>query len=426
MKINKLVINNIGLIKNEEIAIEKPLILFFGQVRQGKSTILNSVRWVCGGEFPSDIIRHGEKEASIELHFDGGMIGRSFYRAKDETTKARPVTFVKNGKPVPSPVSEIKRLLNPFLLDQDFLRNKTELERKQYFADLFAVDTTELDTEFFNSQRDAQALRSKISGYGEIDLTKYEPVDVTGKKTKLAAIRAEHQAVIEKVNADNLVFADHNSLFTRGEETLVSLDEEILKLKAQMEEKQSKREATRKWLSDHPRKDLLVLPPVPDTTELESQIESASGINAKAETYAANLNRHEQKKADEQKLTAMEARQREIKKEKQAKLKSISSECGIEGLEFDEAGNFIYEGTTAGMISDSQLMKLSAALSDLYPDGFGLNLLDRAESLGKSIFEFVDRAKAENKTILATIVGERPANVPPEVGVFVVTDGKVS
>jgi hypothetical protein len=53
-------------------------------------------------------------------------------------------------------------------------------------------------------------------------------------------------------------------------------------------------------------------------------------------------------------------------------------------------------------------------------------LLDRAESLGKSIFEYIDRAKAEKKTIMATIVGERPAKVSPEIGVFVVEDGRVN
>jgi hypothetical protein len=77
------------------------------------------------------------------------------------------------------------------------------------------------------------------------------------------------------------------------------------------------------------------------------------------------------------------------------------------------------------MISDSQLMKLSQALSSLYPEGFGLSLLDRGESLGKSIFTFVERAQKEERTILATIVGDKPAKVPEHIGVFVVEDGKV-
>ena len=421
MKPTKLVIKNIGKIADETILIDKPLILFYGEIKQGKTTILNCVRWVCGGEFPDDIIRHGEKEGEIELHFDGGMIGRSFYRAKTGETKARAVVFVKNGKPLSSPVAEIKRLLNPFLLDQDFLRNKTELERKQYFTELFAVDTTELDTELFNSQRDAQALRAKIAGYGELDLTKVERVDAAAAQAKLQAINDDYDDACDKVNAANAEILSHNNSVERAENNKADIESALETHRKKVKELEAQLAA----IKLPTRKELKPKPVKPDTSALEKQIQEAGATNVRAEQYQKNLERAKAKKADEEKLSAMEKRQREIKAEKQAKLKSISGTCGIEGLEFDEAGNFIYDGTTAGMISDSQIMRLSSELSALYPDGFGLDLIDRAESLGKSIFEFVDKAKAENKSILATIVGERPAKVPENVGVFVVENGKL-
>ena len=240
MKPTKLIIKNIGKISDTLIEINKPLILFYGEIKQGKTTILNCVRWVCGGEFPGDIISHGAKEGEIELHFDGGMIGRSFYRAKTGETKARAVVFVKNGKPVSSPVAEIKRLLNPFLLDQDFLRNKTELERKQYFTELFAVDTTELDTELFNSQRDAQALRLKIAGYGEIDLTKVEPVDTAKIQSKLSSIRAAHAAAVdeweeanEKIKTNNRTFDDYHRYIEDNAAEIGELEKKISALKSE-------------------------------------------------------------------------------------------------------------------------------------------------------------------------------------------------
>lgn len=460
MKSTKLIIKNIGKIASETIQIDKPLILFYGEIKQGKTTILNSVRWVCGGEFPDDIIKHGEKEGEIELHFDGGMIARSFYRSKDGSTKARAVQFVKAGRPVASPVAEIKRLLNPFLLDQDFLRNKTELERKQYFTELFAVDTTSLDGELFNCQRDAAALRSKISGYGELDLTKVEAIDSAALKRELQSIRDnyatsksvlekeleqqsdDHQAQCNVVEERNEKIRAHNqavdSIIAKKESLgreIARCESEILAAQKRLEELQTERAA----LLIPAKKDLLprpVLPdraPIqkkildltPDTSEIEAKIQTAAAQNVRAEQYAKNMERAKVKAMDEEKLAVLEKRGREIKAQKQAKLKSIGESCGIKGLEFDDSGNFIYDGTTAGMISDSQIMRLSSELSALYPEGFGLDLIDRAESLGKSIFEFVDRAKAENKSILATIVGEKPAKVPADVGVFVVEEGKL-
>ena len=454
IKPTKLIIKNIGKIAGEQkIEINKPLILFYGEIRQGKSTILNCVRWVCGGKFPQDIITHGAKEGSITLNIDGGMLGRSFYKSKDGETLARPVVFVRNGKPVSSPVTEIKRFLNPFLLDQDFLRNKTELERKQYFTELFAVDTTELDTELFNSQRDAQQLRAKISGYGEIDLTSVEAVDTAELEGKLrrmksgyATEKAELEAQLEKLSDDHQAAVDAVNKFNNdARENNGKVSQAILNKKARenriaelknalaLERAELKKVVIPETIEVKPlptapdrsaiQKKILDLQP--DTTALEKKIQDAGAQNVRAENYKSAKKRADEKKADEKTLSAMEKRQREIKAEKQAKLKGISEKCGIDGLEFDEAGNFIYQGTTAGMISDSQIMTLSSALSALYPEGFGLDLIDRAESLGKSIFEFVDRAKAEKKTIMATIVGERPAKVDPEIGVWVVEDGKV-
>ena len=47
------------------------------------------------------------------------------------------------------------------------------------------------------------------------------------------------------------------------------------------------------------------------------------------------------------------------------------------------------------MLSTSQIMRLSGELSSLYPQGFGLELIDRAESLGKSIFTFTSTPRTD-------------------------------
>lgn len=453
MKLKTLTIKNVGLIADTVIQLDKPLLLFYGEIRQGKTTILNAVRWVFGGSFPSDIIRHGEKEASVELAFEGGMVSRSWYRAKDGSTKSRDVTFIRDGKPVQSPVSEIKRFLNPFLLDQDFLRNKSELERRQYFTELFAVDTKALDTEYFESDRKAVALRASIKGYGEIDLTPVERVDVSALNSQLATVRADystkkaaleaeldslakaHQSDVDTVNAFNGTVIKWNAEVDRAETEKQDIRDAIEAHKRKIAELEHKLAGMpvleKKELRPMPaapdrsaiQKKILDL--TPDTAALEAQISNAAAQNVRAEQYEKNKARDSQRKAEEATLSNLERRLREIKAEKQAKLKSVSDSTGINGLAFDDEGNFVYEGATAGMLSTSQIMRLSSALSAKYPEGFGIELLDRGESLGRAIFEYVELAKEKKGTILATIVGSRPAAVPAEIGVFVVKDGVV-
>ncbi len=444
MRLKKISIKNIGLIEDSVILVEKPLILFYGEVRQGKTTYLNAVKWACGAEFPEDIIRHGAKEASIELDFDGGMVSRSWYRNKENVVTARAVMFVRDGKPVKNPSYELKRLMNPFLLDQDYLRNMGETERKKYFSTEFACDTTELDTEQFNASRDAQSLRAEIKGYGEIDLTPAERVDAATMRAELGrikqkhqedvqawridcdALREKHQGMLNAALAERAAVTERHRLRTDGQERVQSIDAEIETLK-------TKRAEIVKWLENHPA---LMLPPAPegitlpaeptapDTAALEARISDAAAANVRADQFDKDKARAAERDAKQAKLEALEKRQRAIKAEKIAKLKTVTDTCGIAGLAFNEEGEFTYNGTAAGMLSTSEIMKLSSELSALAPDGIGVQLLDRGESLGVSIFEYVDQAKRDEVTILATIVGTKPANIPEDIGVFVVKNGK--
>lgn len=447
MKALYLKVKNIGIIEDGEIEFNKPLILLYGEIRQGKTTYLNAIRWVCGGEFPSDIIRHGAKEAEIEFGFDGGMIRRGFYVSKKEPheTRAREVQFIKNGRPVERPVGEIKRMLNPFLLNQDYLRNMGETDRKKYFTETFVVDTTELDTEAFNAGREASRLRDKLTGYGDLDLAEVKPVDVTALKKSLDEIRTKNKAAQDKWSEEyRAAQAAQDAKVKARADAVLSVDscaakreqckERISEIQTQVSELQKKQKECKDWLVKNPE----LAPPaaVPDfvfvaqpkgddTAELETKIQNAAVQNVRAEQYQKNKKRAEDKAADEVALAKLEKRQRQIKVEKAAELATVTETSGIKDLAFDEEGNFIYQGTQAGMLSTSQIMRLSSELSALYPEGLGVELLDRGESLGKSVFDYVDRAKADELTILATIVGEAPAKAPAEVGVFVVEGGKV-
>lgn len=459
MKPTKLSLHNIGIVENEIITIDKPLIIFYGEIRAGKSTILKSIIWVCGGEFPTDILRHGTKEGHIELQFANGHIRREFYLSKDgKTIKARAIEFIRDGRPVQQPAAAIKELLNPFTLDQDFLVRKNETDRNKYFIELFGVDTSAEDAELVKLESQASALRSELKGYGEIDLTEYKTVD----SVSLAQQRAK---IIEDANVLRLEFEKElasineayenrcgefnkivNTKYSRDSERklkqgqIVAEQTEISRLKSLISQAENRLNAHTEWLELNPELELPAEPKVPDTTALkqkilalhtpdasaiDKQLADAAASNVRAEQYQKNLAREKERLA---KATALTQKEADIKTKRQAKLDKltgINETCKVEGLKFTADGQFSFEGTSAAMLSTSQIMRLSKLLSDLYPPGLGITLIDRGESLGKSIFELIDRAKADEKAILATVVGERPAIVPEQVGVFVVDNGKI-
>lgn len=425
MKIKRLVIKNIGMIGDMNIPIDKPLILFYGDLMQGKTTILNAVKFAFGGSFPTDIIKHGQEEASVTLEFDGGSIGREWYRAKDKTVKVREISFIRDGKPVKKPVDEIKKFLNPFLLEQDYLRKMTESERKVYFTQLFSVDTSDLDKDLLKTENEGRELRAKIKGYGEIDLTEVKPIDVAPMKEELTKIRRAYTNASEEVISKNRDVTRHNTEVSIHGGRAKDIIHEIEALEGQLVDARVRLTKNQAWLNENPRQSEIPSPAAPDTSALESKISDAAANEVRYEQYQKNIQRTKEKLADETKLSDLEAKYRGLKKDKTAQLSKISETCGIKELAFDESGNFIYQGTTAGMLSTSQIMKLSEELSSLYPSDLGLSLIDRGESLGKSIFLLIDRAKEEEKTILCTVVGEHPAKIPPEIGVFTVEKGEL-
>jgi len=110
------------------------------------------------------------------------------------------------------------------------------------------------------------------------------------------------------------------------------------------------------------------------------------------------------------------------------KLKKLSEYNNIvQGLIFEDNGQISYNGTNVSQLSTSQVVELGSKLHVLYKDNLlGLELIDRAESLGDSVFNLYEKAKEEKTTILATVVRTTPAETPQDIGVFYVKDGTFS
>ncbi len=432
MKVTGIEIKNIGILEDVKLNFDKPLLLFYGDLRQGKSTLLKAFKWAVGGTYPAGILRHGETDGAIIIRLDNGSITRSWYVGTGGTT-ARDIQFIKNGVLIQRPAAEIKKLLNPFITDPEYLAKLSDTDRRKYFVELFNVDTNALDCDVARFEQEAQQLRAEIKGYGDIDLTEYPTVDLVELRARLAAVRQNNSDAVGNWQLENHRIRTHNDEIekaakdrTEQEAHEARLTNEIGRLMAARETAISMKRAADAFLAAHSRKEFAPQPLPDPTHEIEAAIEQGAAQNVRAEQTAKAKARLCEKQAKQSSLCSLEHKLCTLRTEKIAALGRLSDSCGVPTLRFLENGNFIYEGVQSEMLSTSQVMKLSAALSGLYPEGLSVTLLDRAECLGKSIFEYVESAKRDNKTVLAAIVGERPAEVPAEVGVFVVENGKVS
>lgn len=541
MKITKLEIQNLGMIEDMVIPIDKPLVLFYGSIRQGKTTILNAVKWCFGGAFPDDIIRHGQNEARVKLSFENGSVERTWYRQNDGGIKARDIVLVIDGEVKKRPVTLLQSMINPFLLDQDHFRKMNETDRRRYLVELFDVDTKDIDAELTKTEQAARDLRAIVKAYGSIDITPVKKPDLEGAQAALEFAKQRHKQSLEDVKAELKALEDSEA--KRKATLRLEIDarrsaydqllHEIRERNKKADEQRARRlELTtsidnceseikrleseiQRWQQklDHERTALLALgtieytkeplvpdyselqkqfddrvhqgasgsglfrttgvirlipncrsnstieyikePLAPDYSELQKQIDDDSVFKSQREAmltrlstpanvgvqeamleqareqmqryngYQEKLQRLESRKQHEEALAIQESKIKDLREAKVKKLDSYSDETKVPGLKFSEDGGFVYNGTAAGMLSTSQIMELSTKLEALYPEGIGVTLIDRGESLGTSIFDYINEAKRDNKAILATVVGDKPATMPDEASVWVVSDGRL-
>ena len=437
MKLLSIEVKNIGKIVHEVVHINKALNLFYGEVEAGKTTLVfYPFKLIIEGNIPRGVLRKGESDGFVEVVFDEVKIRREFYTNREGNVAARTVEYIVDKDKLDRPKERVLALINPFLQDQNFLINKSALERERFFVTHFGIDTAALDKIVKDEKAEASRCRMKVASYGDIDIT---PVP----KSNLSAIEKEKEdaeKANDKIRKDYGIAKqaqtdqeDKNRELKRDRD---SKNDKINIIKEALETYQAKIIKGKAMLVDE-KQNLVKLPkptkikPVPDpkydnVDDINERYFKAREDSQDYKQYETRLKDHKEKEEYKSSQRKHETVQRKAEEDKRKMLSTISKKSGVKGLTFDENGKFSFEDATADMLSQSQLMRLSSEIQSTYPTGLKLEIIDGGESLGKSIFKYIDKAKREKTTILATIVGEKPANVPPEIGVFVVEDGKVT
>jgi len=459
MKVLKLEIKNIKKISDATLELNKPLILIFGAVEQGKTTILDSIKMLFMRGCPDDIIQHGENDAEISLTLENGYIARKFKRENDVCTAGNLVAIINNKK---MSYAEISKLINPFQLDQDHLIKLKGIERKRFFLDLFNIDTAKIDKEIASITKTASNLRAEIKGVGNVDLIEVKEPNIKELEEKETAIRGEYNKKVLEIRAENKKkkdkweedneshqknIRDFNKVVENQHSIhLVMLNElntlkEINYLKESINIKKAEKTITdfEKEIKKENRLTLLEQPNFKNETDFDKskleiilkEIQQAEIQQVKYDNYLEKLTKANEKLSKEAELLDFVEKLRELKKEKLTKLKEVSI---IENLNFNEEGDLFFEKSHIDNISTSQAVRLGSSLGNLYPENLlDIELIDRGESLiyavktsfNKETMAYLNKLKESNKTAIATIVGTTPKIENADIEIKTVENGEI-
>lgn len=403
VKIKKLTSENVKRLSIVEITPDGALVTIGGKNGAGKSSVLDSIAYVLGGEklVPSQPIRTGEKSASIKLELDGYIVTRRFTRdvinqdeidaavAKKNSPEGRPSDSIPppqfgptkstitvtnpEGAKYPSPQALLDKLYGKLSFDplafsrekdtvqNDILRRivglnfaAVDIERKLAF-DQRAIDKKTLGIEE-NKLANLPKHPSKagVLETGTQDIDELSTRLRLGQTIEAEARDAQSAADAHRIKLDGIQ-REHDQLLKMIE----NLKRQLELAEADLATSTERMAAQKAAVAQHDeiakqRKDA-----VPDFGEIHAQLSAVNRTNEQARDNKAYLAQEERVKSMQAKIYEGTKAIEKIDADKAAALQS--AKFPVEGLSLTDDG-VTFEGLPLQEVSASVQLRVSIAI----------------------------------------------------------------
>ena len=387
MKINQLEIENVKRIKAVKIEPSaNGLTIIGGKNNQGKTSVLDSIAWVLGGDKfrPSQAQRDQSViPPNLKITMSNGLVVER--KGKNSALKVTDPNGEKGGQQL------LNDFVEQFALNLPKFMESTSKEKAQILLKIIGVGDKLLTLE-----REEQEKYNERLNIGRI----------ADQKEKYAKEQpAYNDAPVELVSASDLIKKQQDILAQNGEnqrkrERLHQLEQEDQRLMEQIQELLKKQEAVRADLSiaRMNAKDL----EDQSTAELERSISDIEEINRKVR---ANLDKEKAEDDAREYRRQYDQLSKQLDETRDAKNKLLNStELPLPELSIKE-GELVYKGQQWDNMSGSDRLKVSTAIVRKLNPECGFVLLDKLEQMDLEVLkEFGEWLEAEGLQAIATRV----------------------
>ncbi|MGC6173218.1 AAA family ATPase [Lacrimispora sp. 38-1] len=387
MKINQLEIENVKRIKAVKIEPSaNGLTIIGGRNNQGKTSVLDSIAWVLGGDKfrPSQAQRDQSViPPNLRITMSNGLVVER--KGKNSALKVTDPNGEKGGQQL------LNDFVEQFALNLPKFMESTSKEKAQILLKIIGVGDKLLTLE-----REEQEKYNERLTIGRI----------ADQKEKYAKEQpAYNDAPVELVSASDLIKKQQDILAQNGEnqrkrERLHQLEQEDQRLMEQIQELLKKQEAVRADLSiaRMNAKDL----EDQSTAELERSISDIEEINRKVR---ANLDKEKAEDDAREYRRQYDQLSKQLDETRDAKNELLkSAELPLPELSIKE-GELIYKGQQWDNMSGSDRLKVSTAIVRKLNPECGFVLLDKLEQMDLEVLkEFGEWLEAEGLQAIATRV----------------------
>lgn len=387
MKINQLEIENVKRIKAVKIEPSaNGLTIIGGRNNQGKTSVLDSIAWVLGGDKfrPSQAQRDQSViPPNLKITMSNGLVVER--KGKNSALKVTDPNGEKGGQQL------LNDFVEQFALNLPKFMESTSKEKAQILLKIIGVGDKLLTLE-----REEQEKYNERLTIGRI----------ADQKEKYAKEQpAYNDAPVELVSASELIKKQQDILAQNGEnqrkrERFHQLEQEDQRLMEQIQELLKKQEAIRADLSiaRMNAKDL----EDQSTAELERSISDVEEINRKVR---ANLDKEKAEDDAREYRRQYDQLSKQLDETRDAKNKLLNSaELPLPELSIKE-GELVYKGQQWDNMSGSDRLKVSTAIVRKLNPECGFVLLDKLEQMDLEVLkEFGEWLEAEGLQAIATRV----------------------
>jgi DNA repair exonuclease SbcCD ATPase subunit len=330
-----------------------------GENGAGKSSVLDALFAAIGGKkaAPADPVRHGEKEATIEVHLDDPkvIISRSF--TPDGKTELKIES--RAGERYPSPQAMLDKLFGKLAFDPGAFMH---LEAKQRIELLLSVVTYKVDAAKLEELAPESEIEDPIQRLRVRFESIYQDRTVEGRvhdqlKGELAALEAPREDdPKESVNISDVVAKRDemkrlNAVWQSNLAEFGALVKEATDLAARLKLVEERRDQL---------KAILDTTTPPDWSALDEQIENAEAINERIAAARRYENVAERLDESADKIQAKTAHLDRIKSYKEELVRTAV--MPVQGLGFDK-GDVTFDGVPFEQASQAQKVRVSAGIA---------------------------------------------------------------
>ncbi len=265
MRIVSFTAANVKALHAIEMSVEDNVIVMGGNNAQGKSSTIDCIAYVLGGEklCPEDPIRHGETHAEAEITIDDGAKGMIAKRTWDVNRKGETVTQLtltnRKGLPISKPQTVLAGLIGARCFNPLEFAGLDAKAQVKALRELTGLDFDDLEAEKASSAtrrtevgRELNLLEGQLAGMKETPAE--QPVvvaDLITERRRMDAVARENQTKRDAARTAEIqakeAFEDHQSAveaaakaaqharmlesyLTEKEQRLATLNSEIAKL----------------------------------------------------------------------------------------------------------------------------------------------------------------------------------------------------